>query len=181
MVGSLKKYFKKIQCQFITRPLLRTNTFTYFNVKKSDQINMNIFYYFFPSLKWVYINIRTIGSLKKYFKKTKCQFVTRPLLRTSTFTYFNIKKSDQINLNIFYYFSPSLKWVYINIRTVGSLKKYFKKIKCQFVTRPLLRTSTFTYFNVKKSNQINLNIFYYFFPLLKWVYINIRTVGSLKK
>ena len=133
-------------------------------LKSQDQINLNIFYYFFPSLKWVYINIRTVGSSKKYFKKIKCQFVTRPLLRSSTFTYFNFKKSNQINLNIFHYFFPSLKWLYINIRTVGSSKKYFKKIKCQLRYEYYLdlRSSTFTYFNVKKSEQINLNIFIIF-------------------
>ena len=106
---------------------------------------------------------------------------TRLLLRSSTFTYFKIKNSRQINLNIFYYFFQSLKWVYINIRTVGSSKKYFKKIKCQLGSSLLLRSDTFTYFKVKQSNQINLNIFYYFFPLIKCVYINIRTVGSSKK
>ena len=152
-----------MKCQFGTSLLLRSGTFTYSKVKKSNQIKLNIFHYFFPSLKWLYINIRTVGSLKKYFKKIKCQFVTRPLLRTSTFTYFNVKKSNQINLNIFYYFFLSLKWVYINIRTVGSLKKYFKKIKCQFGTSLLLRSGIFTYSKVKKSNQIKLNIFHIIF------------------
>ena len=142
---------------------------------------MNIFYYFFPSLKCVYINIRMVGSSKKYLKKIKCQFGTSLLLRMGTFTYFKVKQSHQINLNIFYYFFPSLKCVYINIRTVGSSKKYFKNLKCQFGRSLLLRSSTFTYFKVKKSRQINLNIFYYFFPSLKCVYIHIRTVRSSKK
>ena len=136
---------------------------------------------FFPSLRWVYFNIRTVGSSKKYFKKIKCQFDTRLLLRSSTFTYFKVKKSNQTNLNFFDYFFPLLRWVYFNIRTVGSSKKYFKKIKCQFDTRLLLRSSTFTYFKVKKSNHINLNFFDYFFPSVIWVYFNIRTVGSSKK
>ena len=43
----------------------------YFKVKKSNQINMNIFHYFFLSLKWLYINIRTVGSSKKYLQKNK--------------------------------------------------------------------------------------------------------------
>ena len=161
--------------------LLRSGTFKYFKVKKSNQINLNIFYYFFSSLKWVQINIRTVGSSKKYFKKIKYQFGTSLILRSGTFTFFNLKKSNQINMNIFHYFFPSLKWLYNNICKVGSSKKYFKKIKCQFVTRQILRNSTFTYFKVKKSRKINLNIFHYFFPSLKWVSINIRNVGLLKK
>ena len=181
MVGSSKKYFKKIKCQFVTRLLLRNITFTYFKVKKSRQINLNIFYYFFPSLKWVYINIRKVRSSKKYFKKIKSQFGTSLLLRSGIFTYFKVKKSNHLNLNIFYYYFPSLKCVYINILTVGSSKKYFKKIKYQFGTSLLLRSGIFTYFKVKKSNHLNLNIFYYYFPSLKCVYINIRTVGSSKK
>ena len=51
--------------------LLRSSTFTYFKIKKLNQINLNIFNYFFPSLKWLYINIRTVGSSKKYFKKKR--------------------------------------------------------------------------------------------------------------
>ena len=53
------------------RLLLRSCTLTYFNVKKSYQINMNYYYYCFPSLRWVYINIRKLELTKKYLKKNK--------------------------------------------------------------------------------------------------------------
>ena len=55
----------------------------------------------------------------------------RLLLKSSILTYFNLKKSNQINLFIFYFFTSLklLKWVHINIRTVGLLKIYLKKNK----------------------------------------------------
>ena len=53
------------------RLILKSRIFTYFKVKKSRKINLNIFFLFFSSLQWVYNNIRTVGSSKKYFKKNK--------------------------------------------------------------------------------------------------------------
>ena len=66
--------------------------------------------------------------VEKIFYKNKILVRYETTFQNSIFTYFKVNKSNQINL-IYFLFFPSLRWLYTNICTVGSPKKYFKENK----------------------------------------------------